>query len=82
MTTKLDIVNKEITDLETEIAALNKRIAQCQAEKADQEERLKQKAQEHEDLLTYCDDANVAYAQRREARNDEREVVSDAIGLL
>jgi len=43
---------------------------------------LSKKTAEHEDLLTYCDDANVAYAHRREARNDEREVVSDAIGLL
>nr|AWX67865.1 trichocyst matrix protein T2-A [Philasterides dicentrarchi]QEE82883.1 trichocyst matrix protein T2-A [Philasterides dicentrarchi] len=79
---KLVQVNKEIADLEQQIAALNKRIAQCQAEKADQEERFRQKTSEHEDLLQYCDDANVAYAKRRESRNDEREVVSDAIGLL
>jgi len=51
-------------------------------EKADLEERIEQKTKESAELTIWCDDEATAYSTRRQARNDEMEVVSDAIALL
>lgn len=51
-------------------------------EKADLEERIEQKTEESAKLTIWCDDEASAYSTRRQARNDEMEVVSDAIALL
>jgi hypothetical protein len=51
-------------------------------EKADLEERIEQKTEESAKLTIWCDDEATAYSTRRQARNDEMEVVSDAIALL
>jgi len=79
---RLDETQVSIDQLTAEINALTKRINMLQEEKVDQQERIEQKTKEREQRKTYCDDEAAAYAKRRQSRNDEMEVVSDAIALL
>lgn len=78
----LDETQASIDQLTTEINALTKRINMLKDEKADLEERIEQKTEESHQLTIWCDDEAAAYSTRRQARNDEMEVVSDAIALL
>jgi len=38
--------------------------------------------EQHDQRETTCDEAGNKYAKDREARDDQREIISDAIGLL
>lgn len=78
----LDETQASIDQLTVEINALTKRINMLKDEKADLEERIEQKTKESAELTIWCDDEATSYATRRQARNDEMEVVSDAIALL
>lgn len=79
---KEQALTAEIDQLESEIDTLTKRINAAKAEKHDTEVRRDQKQDEHDERLTYCDQENVNYAERRQQRDDEIEVVSDAVSLL
>jgi len=79
---RLNEVNNQITTLEGEIATLNKRISNAQYEKEEQDKRAADKQVQHDDKLTFCDDENLGYSDRRELRDNDREVVSQTIGLL
>jgi rRNA maturation endonuclease Nob1 len=61
---------------------LTKRINEATTERASQEVRRDQKQEEADARLVWCDQENVNYSERRQARGDEMEVVSDAIALL
>ena len=79
---KLDEVKGKIANLELEIQTLNKRIASATNERDEQLTRASQKQEQHDEKLKYCEDENIAYAERRETRMEERTIVSQAIGLL
>lgn len=79
---RLDETDTTIDMLTVEINALSKRIKMLQEEKADQLERIEAKTEERENRKVFCDDEATAYSQRRQARTDELEVISDAIAML
>lgn len=68
--------------MNTEIGVLTRRITNSENELSDQEVRLEQKIAQHDERESFCDSAASAYAKRREARSDQLDVLSDAIGLL
>jgi len=68
--------------LSIEIAILTKRINQATEERAEQVIRLEQKISQHDERETFCDEAGKKYAHDREARDDQKSIISDAIGLL
>jgi len=43
---------------------------------------LNKKITQHDEIEAFCDAAGAKYARDREARGDQREIISDAIGLL
>jgi len=49
---------------------------------AEQTVRLEQKIAQHDEREAFCDEAGKKYAHDREARSDQLDVISDAIGLL
>jgi len=61
---------------------LNKRITLATQEKKEQEDRVKEKTEQRTDKTQWCDDENVSYSERRQQRDDDQEVVSDAIALF
>jgi hypothetical protein len=61
---------------------LTKRINEATTERASQEVRRDAKQEESDARLIWCDQENKNYSERRQARGDEMEVVSDAIALL
>lgn len=79
---KLDEIKGQIGNLETEIAALNKRITNATNEKAEQDTRAANKQKQHDEKLQQCDDENIQYSERRDQRDQDKEIVSQTIGLL
>jgi flagellar motility protein MotE (MotC chaperone) len=79
---KLNEIKADIANLDQEIAALNKRINAATEERKEQTERVVQKTNQYQEYLKYCDDENANYAKRRENRDNDRQVVSDAIGVF
>jgi len=61
---------------------LTKRINGAESELSEQKVRLEQKIAQHDERETFCDEAAKKYAHDREARGDQLDVISDAIGLL
>jgi hypothetical protein len=61
---------------------LTKRINAAEQELAEQKIRLEQKITQHDERETFCDEAAKKYSHDREARSDQLDVISDAIGLL
>jgi len=82
LTERANEVQHELDEIASQIAVLNKRITLAQQEKKEQDERVKDKTQQREDKTQWCDDENGAYAERRQSRDDDRDVVSDAIALF
>lgn len=82
MTAKLDETEARIKQLEVEIAVLAKRINIAATELDEQNIRLEQKIVQHDEREAFCDEAGAKYARDREARSDQKEIISDAIGLL
>jgi len=72
----------KIAQLNIDISVLTKRINLASTELAEQITRLDEKIQQHDARETFCDEAGAKYAHDREARSDQRDIISDAIGLL
>lgn len=72
----------EIAQLDDTISVLTRRINMATQEKADQETRIAEKNQQKADKTQWCNDENDSYSTRRQARDDDREVISDAIALF
>jgi len=82
LTAKKEETEAKIQQLNVEIAVLTKRINQATTEREEQVVRLEQKIAQHDERENFCDEAGKKYAHDREARDDQREIISDAIGLL
>merc|ERR1711915_809456 len=82
LTAKKQATEARIAQLTIEIEVLTKRINQAQTELDEQIERLALKISQHDEREAFCDEAGRKYAKDRQDRDDQREVISDAIGLL
>ena len=82
MTNKLIETESEIGQLTTDIGILNKRIALAESGVEENSIRLEQKIVNHDEREEICDNAGNKYAKDREERSDQKEIISDAIGLL
>ncbi|KAM3144971.1 hypothetical protein pb186bvf_002976 [Paramecium bursaria] len=78
----LNKYNSDIANLEAEIASLQARIDAINNTKDDVNQRLVAKTQQRDDRRAECQEAAYDYQQRRSARDANRQVVSDLIGLL
>ena len=79
---RLDETKAQIANLELEIAALTKRINNATIERDEQYERQANKQSQYDDRYKYCEDEERGYGERRQIRDENRTVVSNAIALL
>jgi len=79
---KLEETDFQISVLQGEISALNKRISIAQDERDEQTNRLKQKKTELVEREKVCDDESENYAARRSDRIEDIGIVSECIGLI
>ncbi|CAD8199311.1 unnamed protein product [Paramecium pentaurelia] len=82
MNTDFKIYDKEIGDLEAQIQSLKDRLAEYQKKMDDLNIRLESKEYTKEDRRNECQQAAYDYTQRRTSRADDRNIVSEVVGLL
>ncbi|CAD8180565.1 unnamed protein product [Paramecium octaurelia] len=82
MNTDFKIYDKEIDELEALIQSLKDRLADNHKKIDDLNLRLESKEYTKEDRRNECQQAAYDYTQRRTSRADDRNIVSEVVGLL
>lgn len=82
LTKDMNKYNSDIANLESEIASLNDRIQATNDAKSDVEQRIADKTTQRDDRRAECDEAAYDYQERRSNRDNDRQTVSDLIGII
>ncbi|CAD8110308.1 unnamed protein product [Paramecium sonneborni] len=82
MDTDFKIYDKEIGELEAQLQSLRDRLSENQRKMDDLNLRLESKEYSKDDRREECQQAAYDYTQRRTSRSDDRNIVSEVVGLL
>jgi predicted nucleic acid-binding Zn-ribbon protein len=82
LTKDLNKYNSQIANLDAEIASLNDRIDATTNSQNDVNQRLNDKQEQRNDRENECQEAAYDYQARRNARDQDRGIVSQLIGIL